>query len=230
VSNDEPEEHQQQVRTLASIPAPHAMKCYELRSNFEWIADDDAVQRVEAFLSQKVAALAGKKLLLGIDTEWGDSGQVPAVVQLAVGDQAWVIDTSTPTPATRSLFEWVFTTDAITPLGFSFAHDADRLGVLLAGDGTSTRAKIYPAHSLSLELFLLDRVVDLQLIAMRLLPNGGQMPGLKKVTERWLNQTLDKSEQCSNWDARPLSASQLKYAATDAAVLLDIAAVLPLDV
>jgi hypothetical protein len=33
---------------------------------------------------------------------------------------------------------------------------------------------------------------------------------------------VDKAEQCSDWQARPLSAAQLRYAATDAACLLDL--------
>ena len=54
--------------------------------------------------------------------------------------------------------------------------------------------------------------------------SGRQQPGLKFVAERWLGKTMDKSMQCSDWDARPLSRAQLCYAATDAAVLLDLAA------
>ena len=42
--------------------------------------------------------------------------------------------------------------------------------------------------------------------------------GLAPVVERFLRQPLDKTEQRSNWDG-PLSDSQLRYAAADAAVL-----------
>ena len=81
--------------------------------------------------------------------------------------------------------------------------------------------------------------IDIQTEAMRRLQTP-QYPGLKQVTcaadcwmltswlmpqvtETWLNATLDKTEQCSDWDARPLSQSQLVYAAADAAVLLQLA-------
>ena len=37
----------------------------------------------------------------------------------------------------------------------------------------------------------------------------------------WLRGAqLDKAEQCSDWDARPLRDAQVAYAALDAAVLL----------
>ena len=49
------------------------------------------------------------------------------------------------------------------------------------------------------------------------------MPGLAAVTKHWLRMALNKEEQCSDWDARPLSKRQLEYAACDAAVLIDIA-------
>ena len=36
----------------------------------------------------------------------------------------------------------------------------------------------------------------------------------------WRGAQLDKAEQCSDWDARPLRDAQVAYAALDAAVLL----------
>ena len=49
------------------------------------------------------------------------------------------------------------------------------------------------------------------------------MPGLGLVCATFLRKRLDKAEQCSDWDCRPLSDSQIAYAAADAAVLVDIA-------
>ena len=47
-------------------------------------------------------------------------------------------------------------------------------------------------------------------------------PGLSDVVKIFLKYPLDKREQCSNWETRPLSRLQMIYAAIDAVVLLDV--------
>jgi ATP-dependent Lhr-like helicase len=44
--------------------------------------------------------------------------------------------------------------------------------------------------------------------------------GLATVCQRELDELIDKGEQTSNWKRRPLTDSQIDYAATDAEVLL----------
>jgi len=64
-------------------------------------------------------------------------------------------------------------------------------------------------------------VVDTLQLSRRL--RGRSIPGghsLSAVCERELGKPLDKREQTSNWRRRPLSQSQLTYAALDAEVLL----------
>lgn len=48
----------------------------------------------------------------------------------------------------------------------------------------------------------------------------GEGSGLSGVVYANLGQPLDKAQQCSDWGARPLTAAQLRYAATDAACLV----------
>ncbi|KAF9134990.1 Exonuclease mut-7 [Mortierella sp. 14UC] len=50
--------------------------------------------------------------------------------------------------------------------------------------------------------------------------------GLSGLLARLCGHKLDKSEQCSQWEQRPLTASQLNYAASDAKCLLEIYAAL----
>jgi hypothetical protein len=49
-----------------------------------------------------------------------------------------------------------------------------------------------------------------------------QVQGLASVCSRVLGVELEKTQQCSNWDRRPLKARQLQYAALDAHVLIQL--------
>ena len=62
-----------------------------------------------------------------------------------------------------------------------------------------------------------NRVDDLQ----RRFPRH-KAPSLQRVVAEVLREYVDKSLQRSDWDSRPLSSEQLRYAALDAAVLLRV--------
>ncbi|CAE8605895.1 unnamed protein product [Polarella glacialis] len=192
---------------------------YALSLDIGLLSSDEDVSNVLIALQQMVEELKDEEwLLVGVDTEWGeseDNRSPPSVVQLAALDRVWVLDTALPRPSISSLIRWVFGCKRLKLLGFAFSHDIQRLASL-AEDGDSA------AGQLSAQEVVETEVVDLQLIAQRQTAKGCT-PGLKVVSEMWLGKTLDKTEQCSDWDRRPLSDSQLRYAAADAAVLLDIA-------
>ena len=57
-----------------------------------------------------------------------------------------------------------------------------------------------------------QEVYDLQTALTQ--KRGG--PGLAAAAKAYLGKALDKSQQCSDWDARPLSEAQRAYAALDA--------------
>jgi DNA polymerase-1 len=62
------------------------------------------------------------------------------------------------------------------------------------------------------------------LLASQLIAAGDQEDrhSLASVAARFLNETVDKSERLSDWSSSELSASQLEYAARDAAVLVPL--------
>ena len=51
----------------------------------------------------------------------------------------------------------------------------------------------------------------------------GGSPGLSQVARMFLQCRVDKTEQISDWDRRPLSHNQLVYAALDAEAMLVLA-------
>ncbi len=53
-------------------------------------------------------------------------------------------------------------------------------------------------------------------------PYETEEKGLSGLCESYLGLPLDKRDQMSDWDKRPLSEDQISYAALDALVLLEI--------
>ena len=49
------------------------------------------------------------------------------------------------------------------------------------------------------------------------------LPSLRSVVKKYIGKTIEKTEQTSDWHARPLSSEQVKYAALDAEVLFEVA-------
>ncbi|EOD26342.1 hypothetical protein EMIHUDRAFT_205337 [Emiliania huxleyi CCMP1516] len=149
-------------------------------------------------------------LRIGVDTEPSRRPPRLAVVQLAVhGRGAWVID-ALGHPARRAvgeLLRWALNgdpadDDAVAVLGFAFQGD---LSVLRPICGSDLHARA---------------LVDLQQLARQ--GREDSQPSLRRVCARTLGKALDKAEQCSDWARRPLLPAQIRYAALDAAVLLDI--------
>ena len=186
--------------------------CIQLDSQLIWVNSisgvREMVERLEDLINRDGA------VLVGVDTEWGDHKEcTPSVVQLACSDTAWVIDTR-PDQAElednaaymsemRGGLRYIFSTPAITTIGWSFLHDIKRLRGLLGDD-------------------LEFSTIDLQPMARQHLNGAAQTPSLAHCCSALLGRALDKQEQCSDWDTRPLSQAQLQYAALDAAVLLGL--------
>jgi len=91
-----------------------------------------------------------------------------------------------------------------TMVGFSCRQDITKL----RGSPTKSKDKKHWLHSS-------EGVVDLQTILAKTDASSTKL-GLSRVCERFLGKPLDKSEQCSLWNARPLSLRQRTYAALDA--------------
>lgn len=136
---------------------------------------------------------------------------------------AWVVDLY-PNPTNMEYMSmsidtlrWLFIESDVHLLGFAYRHDISLLSSFLGED--------IPLSSLKLW--------DLQPLAAHEMMKQGNgsvlsLPGLKSCCSYYLEADeggntrweLSKTEQCSDWARRPLTADQLQYAGLDAAVLL----------
>ena len=181
-----------------------------------WVDTAEAWGRALQRLSKAVVA--------AIDTEWGERGKGPVLVQIAVGDgleaaECFLIDTLLGPPALAvCLLRWLHTS-GLQLLGWSFKEDRKRFAEL----DHWVRATL-PAEEDSLERDMVPeamRVDDLQFTLQKLMKTTDQ-PSLSSAAAHLLGSRLDKTEQCSDWCCRPLSEAQQAYAALDAAVLLEM--------
>jgi ribonuclease D len=72
----------------------------------------------------------------------------------------------------------------------------------------------------------LGGVVDTMKVSQGRRPTAPEGHSLAAVVERELGVWLDKTQQTSDWRRRPLTEEQVRYAALDAEVLLDVYAAL----
>mmetsp|Transcript_6526 Transcript_6526/g.24249 ORF Transcript_6526/g.24249 Transcript_6526/m.24249 type:complete len:743 (+) Transcript_6526:89-2317(+) len=117
------------------------------------------------------------------------------------------------------LLQWLFSAESgVIVVGFAFHGDLtiiQRTFPTLATDLGAGSVQPFAEKA---------RTIDIQEMAIRAgVGAASKVPSLQRVVELWLDgYKLDKTQQCSDWSARPLSGPQLSYAALDAAVLLEI--------
>lgn len=138
--------------------------------------------------------------VVALDTEFFRENTffpVPALIQFSAGGPAWLVDPLVVecTPAFRRLL-------AEGPLKLLHAASED-LEVFARWAGVT------PAP-----------LVDTQ-VAQGLLGENPAM-GYQKLVEYWTGETLPKDETRSDWLARPLSETQVQYAALDVVYLVQV--------
>lgn len=167
---------------------------------------------------------------VAFDTEWytSSSSTELATIQFSILEEegnpsSYVVDLICADDTshhlmTCDLLRWLFVESDINLIGFAYKYDLHLLSTYIGQQITSCSPKY----------------LDLQLLAAHQMMGEediSSLPGLKSscdhflrfssVAEKtWRGYSLSKKEQCSEWDRRPLTPSQLEYAGLDAAVLL----------
>ncbi|GAN04453.1 hypothetical protein MAM1_0064d03913 [Mucor ambiguus] len=172
----------------------------------------------EATLLQMKSILA-RTTVCGLDTEWvptfAKTGTVKtALMQIAsdIDGYVFLVDFKTifePQNAcsyhlTEEILSRLFEDENIVKLAFDFSGDLDLLHQSMP---SSKQWKI-------------QKLVDLKNI--KTLDGKAVAGGLAGVVNSFLNVSLNKRQQLSNWEKRPLTEEQIIYGACDACCLLDV--------
>ncbi|XP_034520779.1 exonuclease mut-7 homolog isoform X4 [Ailuropoda melanoleuca] len=168
--------------------------------------------------------------VVGVDLEWrpsfGTGGRPQAsIMQVAVEGRVFLLDVrvlSRPaggqvSQAFSRLVSQLLSDPSITKLGYGMAGDLRSLGA-------SCPALAHVEKQLRGSLDLLQVHRQMRAVDKPALGRGEArgLRGLSLLVQQVLGKPLDKSQQLSNWDRRPLSEGQLVYAAADAYCLLGV--------
>ncbi|KAL8174252.1 UNVERIFIED_CONTAM: hypothetical protein K2H54_040943 [Gekko kuhli] len=182
--------------------------------------------------------------VIGIDMEWRPSfGTVGrksrvSVVQMAVHDQVFLLDMlqllkqDGKDEALSSFFQTLFVDPTITKLGYGMAGDLHSLALSCTAfkDLDKHLCGVLDLLAVHKQLPKCSGVIRKGCRKMDALPLEDEeaqcgMPlekGLSLLVQDVLGKPLDKTEQLSNWEKRPLREGQILYAALDAYCLLEV--------
>lgn len=184
-------------------------------------------------LTQHEAQLLRPDQVMGMDLEWrpsfGTGGRPRAsLLQVAVEGRVFLLDllgfSQLPPggPAVQALcrlLSRLLSDPTITKLGYGMAGDLHSLGASFPG-------LVHVEKELQGGLDLMPVHKRMQMAKAPGVPRPGGPRGLSLLVQQVLGKPLDKSQQLSNWDRRPLREGQLIYAAADAYCLLEVHRVL----
>ncbi|XP_029371434.1 exonuclease mut-7 homolog isoform X2 [Echeneis naucrates] len=221
-------------QTAEWVPSPsHCQKFYQVpltRGKVHFVDTAEALQRC-----QKIVLKEGG--IVGVDMEWQPtfgciSTQQVALIQLAVSDQVFLLDLCAngfcQHPDTVSFIRSFFSDRNVLKLGYGMTGDLKSLVVTW--------------HQFIEEPLKMQGVLDLLSVHQKiqsskvdrtqngpkevLVGESSAEKGLSLLVQQVLGKPLDKTEQMSNWEKRPLRLSQIRYAVADAYCLLDVYSVL----
>ena len=182
--------------------------------------------------------------VVGVDAEWRPvSGSPVSILQIATRSDAFLVDVAGVMAADRdengngngnenaaaataaaaafdAFLRDLFASRRVLKLGFGLDHDLKRLRT--SYPSLKSVAAVDPATAEDSEHARGVGVVDVKSLALVAFPEKKVLRsrvGLAGVVASCLGCYVNKAEQCSDWERRPLSPSQARYAAADAHVL-----------
>ncbi|NXT53248.1 MUT7 Exonuclease, partial [Pluvianellus socialis] len=171
--------------------------------------------------------------VVGIDMEWRPSfGMVGkprvSLLQIALKDEVFLLDlprlleqaeTEGEKEKLPHFIQMLYSDAAITKLGYGMSGDLNSL----AATWSALKDTDKQAQGV-VDLLKVDKQVDVLAPEQSYEDRRFRQPekGLSLLVQHVLGKPLDKTEQLSNWEKRPLREEQILYAASDAYCLLEI--------
>ncbi|NXJ79042.1 MUT7 Exonuclease, partial [Trogon melanurus] len=171
--------------------------------------------------------------VVGIDMEWRPSfGTVGkprvSLLQIALKDEVFLLDlprlleqakTEDEKERLPRFIHVLYSDAAITKLGYGMSGDLSSLAATCSAlKDTNKQARGV------VDLLTVDKQVNVLSPEQSCEERGFRQPekGLSLLVQHVLGKPLDKTEQLSNWEKRPLREEQILYAASDAYCLLEV--------
>ncbi|XP_061913437.1 exonuclease mut-7 homolog isoform X1 [Entelurus aequoreus] len=206
----------------------HRQNFYQLPLSRDKVHHVDTLEALAACRK----TLLQKGAVVGVDMEWqptfGCSRQHVALIQLATWDTVFLLDM-----CAEGFWDHSETVGFIR--SFFSAQNVLKLSYDIAGDLKYLRSTCpqFQEDPLKIEA-MLDLLHVQKMIKRNNKVNVTHSPsdksehkkGLSLLVQQVLGKHLDKSEQMSNWEKRPLRVSQIRYAVADAYSLLEVYSVL----
>ncbi|XP_054896202.1 exonuclease mut-7 homolog [Poeciliopsis prolifica] len=210
-------------------PQSHCQKFYQVpltRDKVYFVDTLETLQRCQSIVLKETG-------VVGVDMEWQPTfgcvtAQKVALIQLAVLDQVFLLDLCAKGfcrhPDLVGFIRALFHERNILKLGYGMTGDLKCLSAT------------WP--ELSEEPLKMEGMLDLLKVHQEiqrgkvnrfqnaprevLVGEDSSEKGLSLLVQQVLGKPLDKTEQMSNWEKRPLRISQIRYAVADAYCLLDV--------
>ncbi|XP_057674947.1 exonuclease mut-7 homolog isoform X2 [Corythoichthys intestinalis] len=209
---------------------PDGEKFYQVplaKENVQHVDTPEALQSCRDILLKE-------GVVVGVDMEWQptfgcvSTAQKLALIQLATFDAVFLIDLCAngfcQHPETITFIRSLFSRQNVLKVGYGMAGDLKCL-MCTWPQLVEEPLKIEGM----LDLLNVHRKIQCSKVKSSrrgprevLVGEDSSEKGLSLLVQQVLGKALDKTEQMSNWEKRPLRVSQIRYAATDAYCLLDV--------